>query len=170
MTTNDPTTPELGGDKPNQFRRTAKPMKRTVHRIEHYGQEYVVDEILELMNQGMKLSAAIKAAYPVLPKASVAPLAAKIKKHPYFQAYKDASLKLLHDKGAALQQNALDLAFGARSEMVRADMTKDLMNRVYGSAEEAADAAKPTMVFNFSFGNNSQPQKVTKEVIDGEVV
>lgn len=171
MTTNTPDTPELGGDKLNQYkRRESKPMKRTIHRVEHYGQEYIVDEVLEQMNQGLKLTAAIKTAYPMVPKESVVSIAAKVKKHPYFQAYKEASLKLLHDKGAALQQNLLDMAFNARSEMVRYSATTDAMDRVFGKKDEDTSDNKPTMVFNFSFGDNTPPPKVTTQIIDGETV
>lgn len=143
-------------------------LKRTIHRIEHGGQEYTVNEVIELMSKGNKMSTAIQIAYPNLPKLAVAPLATKIKKHPYFQAYKDASLKLMENQGAALQQNMLDLAFNSRSDMVKFQATKDSLDRVYGEATELG-GEKPTMVFNFQFGDNP-PKVEARTVIDGEVV
>ena len=142
-------------------------LKRTVHRIEHGGQEYLLNDIIERMNGGLKLSLAIQQAYPNLPKPSVPALATKVKKHPYFQAYKDASLKVMQDQGAALQQNMLDLAFNSRSDMVKFSATKDAMDRVYGEAD-SGEAEKPVMVFNFAFGDNA-PKKHTT-IIEGEVV
>lgn len=143
-------------------------LKRTIHRVEHGGQEYVVNDIIDKMSKGHKLSAAIQIAYPIIPKPSVSALATKIKKHPYFQAYKDASLQLMQDQGAALQQNMLDLAFNSRSDMVKFQATKDGLDRVYGEANEVG-GDKPTMVFNFAFGTPA-PAQPPRVVIEGEEV
>lgn len=142
-------------------------LKRTVQRLEHNGQEYLVDKIVDRMNQGHKLSVAIALEYPDVPKASYASIATKVKKHPYFIAYREASLKILSDKGAALQQNMLDLAFNSRSDMVKFSATKDAMDRVYGEAGADEDSKKPAMVFNFSFGD-AAPKTAPSVFIEGE--
>lgn len=145
-------------------------LKRTVHKFEHGGQEYIVDNVLEIMSQGYKVSQAVKIAFPNVPKESYPALTTKIKKHPYFVAYKEASLKLLTDKGAALQQNMLDLAFNSRSDMVKFSATKDAMDRIFGEAGAEPTDDKPSMVFNFSFGGQ-QPATVRVDpstIIEGE--
>lgn len=135
-------------------------LKRTVQRLEHNGQEYLVDVIVDTMNQGHKLTQALRICYPDVPPASYSALATKVKKHPYFIAFKEVSMKILNDKGAALQQNMLDLAFNSRSDMVKFSATKDAMDRVYGEAGKDDSADKPLMVFNFSFGgDNAAPIK-----------
>ena len=141
-------------------------LKRTPQRVEHAGQEYLVDKIVDRMNQGHKLSLAIALEYPDVPKASYASIATKVKKHPYFIAYKELSLKLIHDKSAALQQNMLDLAFNSRSDMIKYSATKDSLDRIHGEAGKDAAADKPAMVFNFSFGDN--PPAKPRVIIEGE--
>lgn len=148
-------------------------LKRTVQRVEHNGQEYLVDQLVDKMNEGHKLSAAIKICYPTLPPASVAPLMTRVKKHPYFIAYKEASMKILNDKGPALQQNMLDLALNSRSDMVKFSATKDALDRIYGEADATPKDVTPVMSFNFSFGGNAPIKQVTVDpdrIIEGEVL
>ncbi|MGV9002389.1 MAG: hypothetical protein ACOH18_05555 [Candidatus Saccharimonadaceae bacterium] len=131
-------------------------LKRTVQRLEHGGQEYLVDVIVDEMNKGHKLSQAIKNCYPDVPAPTYSAIATKVKKHPYFVAYKEVSLKLISDKSAALQQNMLDLAFNSRSDMIKYSATKDSLDRIHGEAGKDNGAEKPLLVFNFSFGGNNQ--------------
>lgn len=148
-------------------------LRRTIQRVEHNGQEYLVDKIIDTMNEGHKLSQAIKINYPDLPKASVAPLMGRIKKHPYYIAYKDASMKILNDKGPALQQNMLDLALNSRSDMVKFSATKDALDRVYGEADATPKDITPIMTFNFSFGGSAPVQQATIDpdrIIDGDTL
>lgn len=141
--------------------------------VEHLGFVYDLRDICSKVEAGMKLRDAIEATYPDTPAARVKSLATKINKHPYYVARKDVSLQIIREKGGDLQQHALNLAFGARSEIVQADMTKDLMNRVYGDAGKADDGETPTFVFNFDMRTGPVSAKTTDSrgnVIEGEVV
>lgn len=141
----------------------------TKQTIEHSGFQYDVAKIAEYVEAGMPEKQAVREAHPTVPAKSVAPILAKVRRHPYYLARKEARLAILENKGPELQQNLLDLAFNARSEMVRANTTINALDRVYGN-QAADDAEKPTFVFNFSFGNPTgqppEPVQAENTVID----
>lgn len=140
----------------------------TKHTIDHSGFQYDVDAVIKLTDEGMKEKDALRAAHPELPGKSVAPVLAKIKKHPYYLARKEARLSILEEKGPELQQNLLDLATGARSEMVRYSATSDALDRIYGKKDDEKSET-PSFVFNFSFGGApTPPVKVDAQVVDGD--
>lgn len=150
---------------------TDKPAKfdpNKVKIIEHSGYQYEVDKVLAYVDAGMSEKQAVRQAYPELPAKSVQPLLSKIKKSPYYIAKKDVETSILAAKGAELQNNLLDLAFNARSEMVRLGATDSGLDRIYGKKEEELQI--PTMTFNFSFGDNQTTVKVKPDAIEGEVV
>lgn len=136
--------------------------------IEHGGFQYDVRQVVELLKVGFKEGQAVKSLCPEIPKAAIPSVVNKIKKHPYFVAYKDIQLSILKDKGPDLQQNLLDIALDGKSERNRMEATMNALDRVYGA--EKNEPTKPNYVFNFSFSNSSEPAKTRTAVIEGEVI
>lgn len=132
------------------------------------GFEYDVRQLCGLLDTGFDLKAAIKQLYDTLPADSVPKVAAKVKKHPYYVARQDLQLNIIKSKGAELQQNLLDIAFEGKSERNRLEATNSALDRVYGGTDDTANTgpAKPTMVFNFSFG--ATPVKPTSVTVTNE--
>lgn len=135
--------------------------------FDHLGFRYDTKQIVSQLKDGTKLPDAIRRLYPATPTASIPHIATKVRKQPYFIAYKEAKTEILNNAGPDLQQNMLDLAFKSRSEMVRFSATDAAMKRVYGNETEE-QGPKPTMVFNFSFGAGAPSQPDTKVIIDGD--
>ena len=127
--------------------------ERVVQQFTHYGQLYSVYDLCEAMDAGVKPKDAVRKLYPSTPKESIGSIVKKLKLHPYYLARKDIQLSILKEKGADLQMNLLDLAFNARSEMVRYSATSDSLNRVYGEKNQDDGDDTPKFVFNFNMGD-----------------
>lgn len=144
-------------------------MSDLVKKINHSGFEYEVDKICNLIDEGVEPKDALRTLYPTLPAKSVQPILAKVKKSPYYLARKDLKMNILEAKGPELQNNLLDLAMGARSEMVRFNATDSALDRIYGK-KDAEVQDKPQFVFNFSFKETGSDGRVPDRVIiDSEV-
>lgn len=138
--------------------------KMSKQTVELAGFQYEVDKICNVVDEGVELKDAIRTLHPTLPPKSIPKIVAKVKKHPYYIARKDLELNILAAKGPDLQQNLLDLAFNARSEMVRANTTVDALDRVYGKKDQQ-EADKPQFVFNFSFGDPTGKSAVPDKIV-----
>lgn len=140
--------------------------KHSPQIVEHSGFEYDVREIYKYLDGKTKVGVAILRAYPKIkdnPK-HVSAVAAKVRLHPYFKARKDATLDIIASRDADLQLNMLDLAFGARSEKVKYDATKDSLDRIHGTSDDGAGNGAPVLIFNFDMSGGG-PQKPVRRVV-----
>lgn len=141
--------------------------KYSKQEIEHNGSVYDVVEIYKHIAAGNKPFQSVVLAYPELRNNPLhaKKVAAKVRIHPYFKARKDATLDIIAARDADLQLNMLDLAFGARSEKVRFDATKDSLDRVHGAADDGSmNKERPILVFNFGVTDGT-PQKAVRRVV-----
>lgn len=141
--------------------------KKIRQEFTHVGFVYDVTDICQAIDEGRKPVEAIKSLYPSVPKASLPHLVRKLKKHPYYIAKQDLETAILKEAGPKLQMNLLDLAFNARSEMVKFSATDSALDRVYGKEDETSQGEAPALVFNFNLGGG---QTVTKKVEDGTII
>ena len=129
---------------------------------------YSVTDVCDEIDAGLKPRQALEKLYPTTPKASYTKILTLLKKHPYYIARQDIQTSILKEHGAKLQMNLLDLAFNAKSEMVRYSATSDGLDRVYGEKDgDKGGESMPSLVFNFNLGNG---QSVRKEVQDGTII
>lgn len=133
--------------------------------VDHGGFQYDIRQFVELLKTGFTEGQAVRALCPTVPKAAVNNVINKLRKQPYFVAYKDLQLSILKEKGPDLQQNLLDIAFEGHSERNRLEATVNALDRVYGADKN--EPTVPNYVFNFSFNNKKEPSRV---IVEGEVV
>lgn len=141
--------------------------------IEHGGYQYDVKQFVEIAKSGIKENQAVRSLCPTVPQASINPILIKLRRHPYYKAYKELQLSILKERGPDLQQNLLDIALEGKSERNRLDATVNALDRVYGADKN--EPTTPNFVFNFSFGGSpakvrSVESRASNEIIEGEVI
>lgn len=133
------------------------------------GFEYEVDKFCDALDAGLEPKIALRSLYPTLPPKSIAPILAKIKKHPYYIARKDLELNIVKAAAPELQMNLVNIALNGRSERNRLDATTDALDRIYGNATEE-QAQMPQFHFNFSFGANTAENRPKVSLDDGTII
>lgn len=148
--------------------------RRVRQEFTHLGFLYSVTDLCDAIDAGMKPKDAVRHLYPSTPAASLSRVVSKLKKHPYYIARRDIELAIIREKSADLQTNLLDLAFNAKSEMVRYSATGDALNRIHGDSADDKTDDKPRFVFNFNMGGQNIQLDTAKadnsSVIDVEAI